>query len=118
MRAIKNFGLFWLDFILGNDWVMSVTLLISLAVVTSLSHDHTNAWYFLPIVVVLALSLSVFKAMKPPTNRYDWRMLALLIVVSTILLLQLIPVTHNLLFSNPNTRTSQQPLNPSDPDGL
>ena len=52
VRLIKGFGLFWWDFIVGDDVVGFVGILLALLVIRG---GWINSWWVLPVVVVLLL---------------------------------------------------------------
>jgi hypothetical protein len=64
MRYIKSFGLFWWDFIVGDDWRVALGVGVALALTALLTHDGVNAWWLLPIAVALLLADSVRRASR------------------------------------------------------
>jgi hypothetical protein len=65
MRYIRSFGLFWWDFIVGDDWRVALGVGIALALTALLTHDGVNAWWLLPVAVALLLADSVRRASRP-----------------------------------------------------
>ena len=61
MRYIVGFGRFWYDFIVGDDWRIAVLVLIGLGVVFAVAHHAINAWWLLPAVVAVALTISLLR---------------------------------------------------------
>ena len=61
MRYVKNFGLFWYDFIVGDDWTVALGVVVGLAITGLLAHQGVAAWWLLPLAVVVLLSLSVWR---------------------------------------------------------
>ena len=59
MNALKTFGRFWYDFIVGDDWKLAVGAVGSIAVVFFLTHHDVNAWWLLPLAVTALLSISL-----------------------------------------------------------
>lgn len=65
MKALKAFGRFWYDFIIGDDWKIAVAVVSALAVVTVLLvgtsvGDHLLAVFGGALVVVaFAVSLGI-----------------------------------------------------------
>ncbi len=60
MRWLKSFGLFWWDFVIGDDWVVAAAVVVGLAVTAALTHvAGMNAWWLLPLVVVGLVPVSI-----------------------------------------------------------
>lgn len=66
MNAIKNFGRFWYHFIVGDDVRIAMGVVAGLAVTVWLVHGaHVNAWWLLPVIVPVMLSVSLWRATRP-----------------------------------------------------
>jgi hypothetical protein len=61
---LKAFGLFWYDFIIGDDWSVAAGVVIALALVALVSRTSAPAWWILPVVVVGLLPLSVWREIR------------------------------------------------------
>jgi hypothetical protein len=59
MSRIVAFGRFWWDFIVGDDWVAAAGVIAGLALTAALA-----AWWVLPIVVAIVLTMSVLRAAR------------------------------------------------------
>jgi hypothetical protein len=64
VRRIKAFGLFWWDFVVGDDWRAAAAVVIAIAVTAALSHSGVNAWWLMPIAVAIVLWLSLKRAAR------------------------------------------------------
>lgn len=64
VRAIKGFALFWYDFIVGDDWVVAALVLIGVALTSAIKGTSAHDWYLLPVVMVIALSQTLVRAIK------------------------------------------------------
>jgi hypothetical protein len=63
VKWLKGFGLFWYDFIIGDDWHVAALVAAGLAVTAILTHiAKVNAWWLLPVVVFAALAWSLHRA--------------------------------------------------------
>jgi hypothetical protein len=62
MRFISNFALFWYDFIIGDDWMIAAAIAATLVLIVLL--PHSSLWWVLPVVVVLALGFSLWRATR------------------------------------------------------
>jgi hypothetical protein len=60
MQAIAGFFRFWYDFIIGDDWLIAA--LIALCLVGLVLAGSSGLWWVLPVVVVVALALSLWRA--------------------------------------------------------
>ena len=59
MRYVKSFGLFWWNYIVGDDWRVAAGLAVALALTWLLTQHGVNAWWLLPVAVALLLIGSV-----------------------------------------------------------
>jgi hypothetical protein len=60
MRYLRSFALFWWNFVVGDDWRAALGLAIALGATYALAHEGVNAWWLLPIGVVVVLVASVW----------------------------------------------------------
>jgi hypothetical protein len=61
MNYLTRFFQFWYDFIVGDDWTVAVGVVIALGLSALLAHNGFDAWWLLPISVVLLLSFSLWR---------------------------------------------------------
>jgi len=59
MKHLKAFGLFWWDFVVGDDWRAAAGVLIAIALTAALVAAGVNAWWLMPIAVLIVLALSL-----------------------------------------------------------
>ena len=59
MRALRRFGAFWWDFVVGDDWRIAVGVVASLGVSAALVDTGVPAWWLLPLAVALLLYVSL-----------------------------------------------------------
>ena len=63
LRALKSFGAFWYDFVIGDDWQVAALVVVALAVTALLTHvAGVNAWWLLPAAAFAALAWSLRRA--------------------------------------------------------
>ena len=63
MRALKSFGKFWYNFVIGDDWHIAAIVVIALAVTALLVHAAgVNAWWLLPLAAFATLAWSLCRA--------------------------------------------------------
>jgi hypothetical protein len=63
IRRIRAFGAFWYDFIIGDDWVVALSVMLALAITFAVSRStDAPVWWVIVVAVVILLPLSVFRA--------------------------------------------------------
>ena len=62
LRTLKRFGLFCLDFVVGDDWTLVVIVVVALLAAWGLSNSGFAGWIVLMVVVLGGLGLSVARA--------------------------------------------------------
>jgi hypothetical protein len=61
MPYLKQFLMFWYDFIVGDDWVVAVGVGAALVLLTQLVSRSVNAWWLMPLAIVGLLGLSLWR---------------------------------------------------------
>jgi hypothetical protein len=64
MKAIKRFGAFWYDFIVGDDWRVAVGVIAALGLAAVVAALDGPAWLVVPLAVAAFLSASVWRAAR------------------------------------------------------
>ena len=64
MTRLKAFGLFWYDFVVGDDWRIAVGLVAALGLTAILVSLSISAWWLLPLAVIGLLAESVLRAAR------------------------------------------------------
>ena len=64
MKWLRNFGRFWWDFVIGDDWRVAALVFAGIGATAALVAAGVNAWWLLPLVVLLALWLSLRRAIR------------------------------------------------------
>jgi len=59
VRYLRSFGRFWWSFVVGDDWLVAAAVAVALGATALLAHHGVNAWWLLPVVVVVALADSL-----------------------------------------------------------
>jgi hypothetical protein len=63
IKALKSFGAFWYDFVIGDDWHVAAIVGAALALTALLTHAAAvNAWWLLPVAAFAALAWSLYRA--------------------------------------------------------
>ncbi len=61
MNYVKDFALFWYRFIIGDDWVGASVIFVGFIGTYELVRANVNAYWFLPLAVLISLSISLFR---------------------------------------------------------
>ena len=61
---IRAFAAFCYDFVVGDDWLIAVGVVIGLALTYLMSRAAVPAWWLLPLALVLLLPLSLWRAAR------------------------------------------------------
>jgi hypothetical protein len=64
MRHVKAFGLFWWDFVVGDDPLAAAGIGLAIGVTAILAHNGINAWWLMPPAVAVVLALSLRRASR------------------------------------------------------
>jgi len=59
MRRIAQFGRFWWDFVVGDDWRAALGLAVAIGITAALAAADVPAWWFMPLAVAVVLWLSL-----------------------------------------------------------
>ncbi len=63
-QRIRAFAAFWYDFVVGDDWVVAVGVVISLSLTYGLSRTAVPTWWLLPLFLVLLLPFSLWRGAR------------------------------------------------------
>ncbi len=64
MRYVTGFIRFCYDFIVGDDWMVAVSVVAALGIGALLVHRHALAWLWLPTAAAAALAASAWRAAR------------------------------------------------------
>jgi hypothetical protein len=68
-RLARRFGLFWWDFVVGEDWRIAAGVIVALAVTALLVHLGVPAWWMLPVAVLALLAGSLARSVRASRPR-------------------------------------------------
>jgi hydrogenase/urease accessory protein HupE len=63
---LAGFGQFWYRFIVGDDWLLAAAVALGLVADYAALRAGYRLWWLLPIVVVAAMALSLWRARGTP----------------------------------------------------
>jgi hypothetical protein len=66
ISALAAFGRFWYRFIVGDDWLIAVTIAVALVADYALLRAGYSAWWLLPVVVVGVMGVSLWRGRNTP----------------------------------------------------
>jgi hypothetical protein len=61
---VKRFAKFWWDFVVGDDWLVAVGIVIAFGLTALLAAASVPAWWLLPLAVAAVLWLSLQRAVR------------------------------------------------------
>ncbi len=61
MSWLVRFFSFWYDFLVGDDWLTAFAVMVALVLTGVLAHAHVTDWWLLPLVVIAALGVSLWR---------------------------------------------------------
>ena len=64
MRYLVGFGRFWYEFIVGDDWIIAAAIVAALIVTNVLVRAHVESWWLLPLIVIVFLTASLWRAVR------------------------------------------------------
>ena len=64
MQALRRFGRFWFDFVVGDDWRVALGVVVALGLTYGVSRSTAPVWWLLPVVVIALLAVSVRRAAR------------------------------------------------------
>jgi hypothetical protein len=64
IARLRAFGAFWYDFVVGDDWLVAVAVVLGLALTAVLVKVGVPSWWLLPVVVLLVLPWSLWRATR------------------------------------------------------
>jgi hypothetical protein len=65
VRRLRAFGVFWYDFIVGDDWRIALGVVMAFGITALLSYTGLPAWWLPPLAVVGLLGASLRRATAP-----------------------------------------------------
>jgi len=65
---LRRFGRFWWNFVVGDNLPLAIGSGGAIAVTALLVHEGVNAWWLLPVAILVLLFASVIKAARTPSQ--------------------------------------------------
>ena len=62
LRGVRAFVMFWVDFIIGDDWTVAATVALALVGTWCLTRAGFVAWWLLPVAVLAVTAVSLRRA--------------------------------------------------------
>jgi len=62
VTRLRQFGRFWYDFVIGDDWRLAAGAVVALGLAGVVAHSTGSAWWIAPAVIAVLLGLSVLGA--------------------------------------------------------
>ena len=64
MKRLSRFGRFWWEFVIGDDWLVAVLVVLAIGATAILAAANLAAWWVLPLAVPVVLWLSLRRAIR------------------------------------------------------
>jgi hypothetical protein len=64
VSRLAAFGRFWWDFVIGDDWLVAVLVVLGIGATAGLAAANVAAWWLLPLAVLAVLWLSLRRAIR------------------------------------------------------
>jgi hypothetical protein len=64
VRQLRAFGLFWWDFVVGDDWRMAAGVVVLLGATAILTRSGIDGWWLPPVAVLTVLVLSLARVVR------------------------------------------------------
>jgi hypothetical protein len=61
---LAGFGRFWWEFVIGDDWLVAVLVVLAIGATAVLAAAGVTAWWLLPLAVLLILWVSLRRAIR------------------------------------------------------
>jgi hypothetical protein len=62
--TVRRFLAFWYDFVVGDDPIVAVGVVVALVVTALLARGHVTAWWVLPVATAIVLCGSLVRAVR------------------------------------------------------
>jgi hypothetical protein len=64
VKRLATFGRFWWDFVIGDDWLVAVLVVVGIGATAIVAAAGVTAWWLLPVAVPAILWLSLRRAIR------------------------------------------------------
>jgi hypothetical protein len=64
MNALRRAALAVWDFVVGDDWVVALGVVVAIALTALIANSTVSAWWVLPVAVALLLTDSLRRALR------------------------------------------------------
>jgi hypothetical protein len=64
VNALRRFGAFWWEFVIGDDWRIAAGVVLALGASAALAATDKPAWWLLPLAVALLLYVSLRRSTR------------------------------------------------------
>jgi hypothetical protein len=64
VNALRNFGRFCYDFVVGDDWRLAIGVLIALTLTWIVNDATHSGWWVMPLAVAVVVPVSLWHAVR------------------------------------------------------
>jgi hypothetical protein len=68
MSYLSAFLRFWYDFIIGDDWVIAIGVVVALGLTALIADRGITAWWTMPVAVVALLAASLRRGVRQSSS--------------------------------------------------
>ena len=58
---LRAFAHFWYDFIIGDDWLVALSVVAALALTYGVSRTSVPSWWIVPTALLIVLPMSLWR---------------------------------------------------------
>jgi hypothetical protein len=64
LRGIRAFAMFWVEFVIGDDWTVAAVVALALLGTWGLTRAGVVAWWLLPLAVLAVTTVSLRRTVE------------------------------------------------------
>ena len=68
-RRIRQFLMFWYDFVVGDDWRAAAGVVLALVVTKVVASTTVPTWWIVPAAMAVSLAASLRRVVRPRSDK-------------------------------------------------
>jgi hypothetical protein len=61
---LRRIAHFWSDFVIGDDWLVAVGVVLALAVTYAVARTSVASWWIVPVAIGIIVPVSLWRAIR------------------------------------------------------